>query len=282
MKIKIGCDPELFVVNEEGKPRSAYGLVPGTKEAPHKVPKGAIQVDGMVLEFNIDPANSEDEFVDNIRTVMQELRNATPSEYKFLIKPSVRFHHSHLKKQPDEAKELGCQPDFNVYTMRENPRPNAATTLRTASGHIHIGLKEGADPNDEAHIIWCATLAKHLDLFLGIRSLEWDKDKTRRLLYGNPGAIRIKPYGLEYRVLSNLWLESEDLVRFVYRQTVRCIEDLKNNGALTPDDYYKIKSDLSKGSRYYTNLSSHPWRPYLSKKGKAAIKAADELKIGVK
>jgi hypothetical protein len=31
MKITIGCDPELFVT-QDGKFRSAHGLIPGTKE----------------------------------------------------------------------------------------------------------------------------------------------------------------------------------------------------------------------------------------------------------
>jgi hypothetical protein len=32
----------------------------------------------MALEFNIDPAKTEDEFVENIQTVMRELRKACP------------------------------------------------------------------------------------------------------------------------------------------------------------------------------------------------------------
>lgn len=275
MKILIGCDPELFVVDEKGTPKSAYGLVPGTKESPHKVKKGAIQVDGMALEFNIDPAASEDEFVENIATVMQELREATPSKYKFHVKPSVRFNGNHLNAQPEEARELGCQPDFDAYTLAENPKPNGATTLRTASGHIHIGLEENGDPSSEEHQVKYATLAKHLDLFLGIRSLEWDKDRTRRDMYGNPGAVRFKPYGVEYRVLSNQWLEKEELVRFVYRQTINCINDLRTNGALTPQEYEKIAFDIKNGRAYNTKYIG-----WASKKATSAIRAANRLDIG--
>lgn len=271
-KILIGCDPELFVTLD-GKPRSAHGLIPGTKESPFKVDKGAYQVDGMALEFNIDPAKNEEEFVKNIAVVMQRLRDDVPKEYKFHIKPSVRFHHAHIKAQPDEAKELGCQPDFDAYTMKENPRPNSNTTLRTASGHIHIGLEKKADPNSEKHRIKYSILAKHLDLFLGLRSCEWDKDTTRRTLYGKPGALRFKPYGMEYRVLSNAWLEREELVRFVYKQTVRCIEDLMKNGALTDKDYDWIKRDVTTGKQYYVKYGR------LTLKGVAALKVANELKI---
>jgi hypothetical protein len=276
MEILVGCDPELFVTNNEGRPRGAYGLIQGTKESPFKVAKGAYQVDGMALEFNIEPAANENEFVENISTVMQRLRADVPSEFKFLIKPSVRFHHAILKAAPEEAKELGCQPDFSAYTLKENPKPNAETTLRTASGHIHIGFTKDADVSSEEHMVRCATLVKHLDLFLGIRSLEWDKDKTRRQLYGNPGAMRIKPYGVEYRVLSNMWLDREELVRFVYRQTLRCIEDLRTNGALTEKDYEYIANDVKDGCRQYTKQII--WA--MSAKGKAAIAQADKLKIG--
>ncbi|OYV41139.1 MAG: hypothetical protein B7Z80_02685 [Rhodospirillales bacterium 20-64-7] len=55
-----------------------------------------------------------------------------------------------------------------------------------------------------------------MDYFLGIHSLLWDKDGTRRKLYGKAGAFRPKPYGMEYRVLSNRWLDSPDLTRWVY------------------------------------------------------------------
>lgn len=276
-EVLIGCDPELFIVNAEGRPRSAFGLIPGTKVSPFKVDKGAYQVDGMALEFNIDPAKTEDEFVENISTVMQRLREDVPSEFKFHIKPSVRFHHAILKKQPDEAKELGCEPDIDAYTLKENPRPDSNTTLRTASGHIHIGLEEDADVTKEEHLIKYSTLVKHLDLFLGLRSLEWDTDQTRRRLYGNPGAMRLKPYGVEYRVLSNQWLDKEELVRFVYRQTLACIEDLRTNGSLTAEDYGHIKRDIQLGYRHNTLLS---WLH--SEKMKRALVAAYKLKIGEK
>lgn len=275
--ILIGCDPELFVT-VDGKPRSAHGLVPGTKKEPFKVPKGAIQVDGMALEFNIDPAKNEDEFVTNIQTVMQELRAKVDSKFKFVIEPFVRFNGNHLNAQPEEAKELGCEPDLSAYTLAENPRPDANTTMRTASGHIHIGLEKNADVTSEEHKIKYATLCKHLDLFLGLRSLEWDKDNTRRKLYGKAGAMRLKPYGMEYRVLSNKWLDREELVRFVYKQTLACINDLRKNGALTPRDYEYIAVDVNGGAPYYTSDFNLRWN--FSPKGQAAVAEARKLKIG--
>lgn len=226
MKIKVGCDPELFVT-QEGKLRSAWGLIPGTKEKPHRVQDGAVQVDGMALEFNIDPVTTADDWVAKINSVMGQMRAMVPN-YEFAIVPSAKFNGNHFRSQPEAAKELGCTPDFSAYTLKENPKPDNKTTMRTASGHVHIGFCEGADPNSDEHMIRCATLVKQLDCYLGLPSILFDKDKTRRKMYGAAGAFRPKNYGVEYRVLSNAWLLSEDRMRFVFDQTVRAVNDLVN------------------------------------------------------
>ena len=62
MQLLLGADPEAFVVLKDGGiPVSAHGLLPGTKDKPFPVEKGAVQVDGMAAEFNIEPAATEDE-----------------------------------------------------------------------------------------------------------------------------------------------------------------------------------------------------------------------------
>ena len=59
-KILVGCDPEVFVA-QGGVFKSAYNLIKGDKKNPQKIRSGAVQVDGMALEFNIDPAATENE-----------------------------------------------------------------------------------------------------------------------------------------------------------------------------------------------------------------------------
>jgi len=252
MRITIGCDPELFVTNKEGKFRSAYGLVPGTKENPFPVENGAVQVDGMALEYNIDPVDNVDDFVLYNQSVMAQLKDMVP-EYNFAIVPSCRFNGNHFRRQPEEAKELGCTPDYNAYTMKENPKPDNKTTMRTASGHIHIGFCEGADVNDPDHMIRCSVLVKQLDCFLGLPSLLWDGDTARRKMYGAAGAFRPKPYGVEYRVLSNAWLLSEERMRFVYNQTVAAVDNLiEGNRPFERMGYYTTainKSDVTRAIR---------------------------------
>lgn len=225
MKITIGCDPELFVM-QDGKFRSAHGLVPGTKDKPHPVENGAVQVDGMALEYNIDPVDNADDFVKYNQSVLAQMKDMVPG-YEFAIVPSCKFNGNHFRAQPEEARELGCNPDFSAYTLKANPRPDNKTTMRTASGHIHIGFIDNVDdPSSDEHMIRCATLVKQLDCYLGLPSILFDKDKKRRSMYGAAGAYRPKEYGVEYRVLSNAWLLNENRMRFVFDQTVRAVNDL--------------------------------------------------------
>lgn len=228
MKVLIGADPEVFVKSKAtGEFVSAHGLIPGTKAKPHPVPDGAVQVDGMALEFNINPASSEDEFVRNIQSVLSTLKGMVP-DYDVVIESTATFSKEAVAGLPKEALELGCEPDLNVYTEEENPRPVVpeGEFFRTAAGHIHIGWTEGMDVDDPDHREACFMLGKQLDLYVGAGSRFFDADQKRRSLYGKGGAIRIKPYGMEYRTLSNAWLTDERYMRWVYQAVVKAFEDL--------------------------------------------------------
>ena len=225
-EFSLGADPEFFV-SKAGKPVSAHGLIPGDKKNPFKVKGGAVQVDGMALEFNIDPAKNFKEFKGNMDGVMKTIMQMVP-DYEQYDSPVAEFGFDYIESQPLEAKELGCEPDYNAYTGEVNPRPDAATPFRTASGHIHIGWTNGVDPHDPGHFMACRKLSRALDLFLGVPSLLWDTDTRRRELYGKAGAFRPKSYGMEYRTLSNKWLDSKipHLKAFVYHQTIDAVKAL--------------------------------------------------------
>jgi hypothetical protein len=224
--ILVGADPEFFVA-QAGKPVSAHGLIPGDKKKPHKVGFGAVQVDGMALEFNINPAAGVDGFTRNLDAVMTTILNMVPG-YEYFDKPVADFGADYIEQQPDVAKMLGCEPDFNAYTMEPNPRPDVKTPFRTASGHIHVGWTADVDPLDPGHFSACARLARRLDFTVGIASLMWDGDARRRQLYGKAGCFRPKPYGMEYRTLSNAWLNPKEkhLRKYVYHQTIKAVKDL--------------------------------------------------------
>lgn len=227
----IGCDPEIFVT-KDGVLHSAHGLIPGDKKNPHAVAAGAVQVDGMALEFNTDPVNITDAwlFRHRIETVLQSLRKMVP-DYEFVLEPVAIFDKAHFDAQPPEAKELGCDPDYNAWDNgNENPRPDNRTTMRTASGHVHIGFKPDSMKVLEGpeHIKMCHDIVREMDVFLGIPSVLFDKDSRRREMYGKAGAYRPKPYGVEYRVLSNVWLRTKELTNFVVNNSRTAYENVRD------------------------------------------------------
>lgn len=229
INLLLGADPELFVRKANGSRAyvSAHGLIPGTKEEPFRVECGAIQVDGMAVEYNIDPASNAEEFYQNNMTVLSELKKIIGPKYELVAKPWAKFGRKVWETAPDEAKVLGCNPDYNAYTGQTNEPPNAELDFRTASGHLHIGWTQGADVNDPGHFSDCCMLAKELDATLGLSSLILDPSNKRRLLYGKAGAIRVKPYGMEYRVLSNFWVGKDlNMHKWIHQQVVEAFNRL--------------------------------------------------------
>lgn len=246
MKILVGCDPEVFV-KKDGKYVSAYGLIKGDKKNPQKVERGAVQVDGMALEFNIDPSESENEFLINVNTVYDTLKRMCP-EYEVVASPVADFSLEYLKAQPEEALELGCDPDFNAWLGAINEKPNGNVPMRTASGHVHIGWTNDANPADQAHKEDCHVITKQMDFFLGLGSLMYDDDLRRREMYGKAGCCRYKTYGVEYRTLSNAWLRSENLIKWVFRSVQRGVEEVFN-GNILAEKYGDIQEIINTSNK---------------------------------
>jgi hypothetical protein len=224
VKITIGADPELFLYNQKGLPQPAYQgtkpLIPGTKYEPHKLADGAIQIDGCAIEFNVNPTDNVEEFMGSIDRIIKNLRGRL-NAYILSIEPTIQFDKEAFDSLPAEAKELGCDPDFNAYTRTLNATPRIPLGFRTAAGHIHVGWTKDESIYEPRHLIQGFDLARQLDLALYIPSLLWDgSNSARQKYYGKPGAMRPKPYGMEYRVLSNLWLTHPALIRYVFEMTM--------------------------------------------------------------
>lgn len=216
LKYLVGADPELFVVNEANVFISGHGLVPGTKHAPFGVQRGAVQVDGMALEFNIDPSASRDEFVANVEAVRTQL-DAMIAPLRTVCEPVAHFDQVYFRNQPPEALEMGCDPDYDAWALQQNNPPNANRPMRTAAGHVHLGW--GAPREDVLSpevFLDAAEKVRHLDCLVGLSTILLDPNKTRREMYGKAGAFRPKPYGLEYRVPSNFWVKDRQSIGWMY------------------------------------------------------------------
>jgi hypothetical protein len=116
VKVTVGCDPELWLRDKKtGEIVSAHTLLPGTKLEPYKVPAGAIQVDGTAAEFNIDPANTYSTFVTNISQVLTQIKARVPS-HELVYEPVTTYKEEYFYSLPENARELGCNPDYNAWT----------------------------------------------------------------------------------------------------------------------------------------------------------------------
>lgn len=223
--ITMGSDPELFLEDSSGKVISAIGKIGGNKDKPRPIKslgKGfAVQEDNVLLEYNTPPARSLSLWTSYHKAIRDYLEIMVG---QLGLKLSDRASHSMDDDQLDHpnAFVFGCDPDYDVWKMKWNPKPKADDPkLRSAGGHIHVCY---TDPNSADSI----RIGRVLDYFVGAPLADLDPDNRRRLLYGKPGAIRFKPYGLEYRTPSNFWTLSPRMVEAVYYNVQQAVDLSKN------------------------------------------------------
>lgn len=237
-RFQLGADPELFLADIQGNLKASCGKIGGTKEHPQPIDVlgfgYAVQEDNVALEFNIPACQTKRDFVSAISKTMKVLQDGVNSSLGWHLddRASALFPKEELEHPA--AQVFGCDPDFNAWTGQKNPKPQAADeTLRSCGGHVHVGF----DTNrmDKKRLI------KLMDLMLGVPSVLMDKDEKRRGLYGKHGAYRDKPYGVEYRVLSNFWVHNPKLVEWVWDQTARAID-----WCVSPWDIDKERDHIAK------------------------------------
>jgi hypothetical protein len=217
--ITLGCDPEFFLQEAGGSFKSAIGVIDGVKGKPISIPDGAYHVDNVAAEINIVPADSEELFLGNIKSVVSHVEGLVKKKGYIIAKQQVAEFSLEELLHPD-AMAAGCEIDYNAYA--DNPKvPNEPKTyafqpLRVVGGHIHIGFKK----EDKIDPI---ALLKTLDIFLTLPMLPHE-DERRRQFYGLAGDFRWKPYGVEYRTPSNVWTYTEASIKWAYRQVHEAIK----------------------------------------------------------
>ena len=242
--VMYGADPELFLQNTDQQYVSAIGIIGGSKESPRVIDSdgSAVQEDNVAVEFNIPPAKTKHEFIHSIGKVMGYLHDFVSEKgFSLSVVPAVHFPDSELKHP--KALQFGCDPDLNVWTRTVNESPDIATNLRSAGGHIHVSWDNPKDPAGEL-------LVKALDIFVGAPSIAYDGDVLRRKLYGKAGTFRFKPYGIEYRTLSNFWIKSPDLVGWVFDQSEKAIDYLNSGGKIKKEHIPIIEDCINNGNEF--------------------------------
>lgn len=216
--LTIGGDVEVFVRDKSTKELdSAIYYLQGTKKNPQATAHGFVQYDNVLAEFNIEPADSPARFERNTSNIKQDLQAILLNQGKYIDISASHHMPDHALLHP-EARVFGCEPDYNVWALEVEEPIDALQVgnFRTAGGHIHIGWEEMGEITVEEQM----RVAKNCDLHLGLPSVLMDDDVKRRSLYGKAGHFRPKPYGIEYRVLSNFWIKSPTTMRWAYKQAV--------------------------------------------------------------
>ena len=241
--MKIGADPELFLKDKHGIFISSVGLIGGTKHQPRCIRDDgcAVQEDNVAVEFNIPPASTVAQFIESVTFNLSYLTEEVRAKgLSLAIEASAEFSEDQL--QTPAAKVFGCDPDFNAWTKNYNSKPFSKNkALRSAGGHVHIGFDgEDLDPFN---------VARAFDVFVVTPSILLDEDTRRRELYGKAGACRIKDYGVECRALSNFWLKSEELMSWVYQQTLTAVNFIREGGSFSTNQGLAIQHCINTSNK---------------------------------
>jgi len=214
MEFTFGTDPE-FMISRWDDLQSAIPMLPKKEHALTRN-GSSFYYDNVLAEIAVKPAKNKEDAIKNIKNSLVQLAKLVKPS-RFIVQASAKYPAKQLADK--EAKIAGCNPEWNVYTLRCILPPEeviSKTNFRTAGGHIHVGAKGFNDPFKAFDVI------RMMDLFIGIPSVFLDTDPTskeRRKIYGHAGSHRATDYGFEYRSLGNFWFSSPEYVSLIYDLT---------------------------------------------------------------
>lgn len=215
----FGCDPEFF-----------FRLRRRVIGSEHVIPAGGLDtgwgkavIDGVQAELNptsdtcrANIANRISRLFKEIDLKLKRIETETGKAIKVDFSRTVKISKTELEKLNPNNQVFGCTPSKSAYndTASKIGQVNPlAYRYRSAGGHIHIGgfygLLKNSFESDPDKIV------KLLDVIVGNTFVLLDRDKgnvTRRKMYGRAGEYRTPKHGLEYRVLSNVWLQDYRLM----------------------------------------------------------------------
>lgn len=246
----IGADIEVFLQKDNNEVISAEGIIKGTKEFPYNFRESnkffATSLDNVMAEFCIPPAQTMDEFAGNIEISLKYIDGILPRGIHIKAAPSAFLAPYHL--QSEAAKTFGCDPDYNAWLMGVmNPKPvlgqqGYIANLRTAGGHIHIGY-------ESPDYMVSMSLIRAMDIHLGLPAVIEEAPNKRKELYGKAGAFRVKPYGTEYRTISNYFLSSPELIKKVYERTMDAINFVNQESPIATEEGDAVQQAINTGNK---------------------------------
>tara|TARA_R100001086_G_C11848217_1_gene261055 strand:+ start:39488 stop:40711 length:1224 start_codon:yes stop_codon:yes gene_type:complete len=198
---RAGADPELFIENKDCEVIRASRFVKD---------KGAeVANDGFQIEIHPAAQGCRQFLASHVAILLskaQELAKSRSCSLTFDIGRTMCDRE--WEQAEEEDKQFGCEATESIHEPNRTRISGLKERFRSCGGHIHLGIGVTfAQKNVK-------TLVSLMDLLCGNTFVILDRDEVnikRREHYGRAGEHRIKPYGIEYRVLSNFWLRKYSL-----------------------------------------------------------------------
>lgn len=241
--ITIGSDPEFFAT--DGKELiPSYKFLPGTKDEPFDLGNGYfVQRDNVLVEGNIPPAKTAQEFEDNMVSLKDQIfvNFLRPMGLALVSADSGEYNREYLKHK--EAITLGCSPYEMVWddVPEQNVRDLVNSTKRPAGFHIHVGYDFVNEEDNNFRQMTNIVIAKLFDYFVINPSYDIHLDEFRNKYYGGIGKIRHKSYGVELRSLGGYFTQTK-YFQPLFNQIENIIEMIKDD-----DLYFGLFNTISFG-----------------------------------
>jgi hypothetical protein len=235
--VRLGCDPEFFLKNKKTIVESINIIPPEGLELGvyGGTPPGKIIRDGLQVELNPLPKGCREQIAVEVAISLDALHHKLikdNSGVSLSFNGVISLSEKEMKNLHDESKKFGCAPSNNIYTKEQskitvNPENYS---YRSAGGHIHLGhcdselMRDVFNKNTEIVI-------ELLDIICGNTCVLVDRDpmqQERRKVYGKAGEYRLPPHGIEYRTLSNFWLNNYQLFGLAFGLARQAVEVAAN------------------------------------------------------
>ena len=227
----VGADPE-FIMCKRGTEEVVLFSSQHTTER-YKLSEAAVGADYGLLEIRTPIFTKPKELVKHMKVSLDDFMEQY-EKLDILKKEAVEFNHSRQRiREQIDSEDIDYGVRFNAkepevwganggvsiedlevmnYTLSAYGKPmfnKPNPDIFSAGGHIHVGgayVKMLSFNQLKALIRKIDQTVRPL-----CEAVETEAGKLRREIYGFPGEFRLKPYGFEYRSLSNTIFWKENL-----------------------------------------------------------------------
>lgn len=231
MSGNIGYDVEFFLQGRSGY-IPAERIMSGTKGRAGAIAQGVVgHPDNIMAEIASAAPFDHDQFASRIKHDLRKFRQHV-APVAVCVVPGITVTNEFLSSSK-LAGEVGCDIDFQDGEPRDAIDTSVLGNSRYAGGHLHFDTDLDIPPD------YCASVC---DVMLAVTAIaRGEKQGGRRGVYGLPGLYRPKPYGLEYRTMSNYWVtlvENDDpYFAHAVQRTADAFLTLKDDILMLPQRY---------------------------------------------